>query len=102
MNKRAKREKDTLTAMLRIYCRDKHQADLELCTECGELFDYAYKRIDGCVLGNKKSTCAKCTIHCFKPEYRARIRKVMRYSGPRMIYKHPVLTIYHILDSRKK
>jgi len=30
------------------------------------------------------------------------VRKVMRYAGPRMIWKHPYLAIMHILvDSRR-
>ncbi len=102
MNKRIGREKKTLLAMMKIYCQDKHEAGKALCSECSEQLDYAYKRIDGCLLGDQKSTCARCSTHCFKSEYRARIRKVMRYSGPRMICKHPLLTIYHVLDSRKK
>ena len=35
--------------------------------------------------------------HCYKPEMRERIRQVMRYSGPRMITKHPVAAIRHLL-----
>jgi len=102
MNKRTGREKKTLLAMMRIYCRNKHKGGNALCSECIELLDYAYKRIDGCVLGDKKTTCARCAIHCFKSEYRMRIRKVMRHAGPRLIFKHPVLTVYHMLDSQKK
>ncbi len=102
MNKRISREKKTLLAMMRIYCRDKHEAGKKLCSGCNELLEYAYKRIDGRKLGDKKTTCARCAIHCFKPEYRVRIRKVMRYSGPRLIYKHPVLTAYHLIDSHFK
>jgi hypothetical protein len=26
----------------------------------------------------------------------------MRYSGPKMIFKHPVLAIKHIVDERRK
>ena len=26
----------------------------------------------------------------------------MRYSGPRMLFRHPVLTIYHFIDDGRK
>jgi hypothetical protein len=33
---------------------------------------------------------------------RERIRNVMRYSGPRMVYRHPVLALFHMVDGRRK
>jgi len=33
---------------------------------------------------------------------RSRIKTVMSYAGPRMIFKHPILAIYHVLDGRRK
>ena len=44
-----------------------------------------------------KTSCDACENHCYKPEMRERIRQVMRYSGPRMITKHPVAAIRHLL-----
>jgi hypothetical protein len=32
---------------------------------------------------------------------RERIRIVMRYSGPRMLYRHPILSIRHKMDGFK-
>lgn len=26
----------------------------------------------------------------------------MRYSGPRMIYKHPIAALWHMIDRRRK
>jgi len=102
VNNKNRREKQTLLAMINIYCRDKHEAGQKICFQCNELLQYACKRIDECQLGDKKTTCARCAIHCFKPEYREKVRAVMRYSGPRMLYNHPVLTFYHLIDSRFK
>ncbi|KUO64489.1 MAG: hypothetical protein APF84_10365 [Gracilibacter sp. BRH_c7a] len=101
-NKRLKREKKTLEAMTRLYCKDNHDSAQAMCTQCEELFHYACQRIDNCILGDKKTTCAKCPIHCFKPEYKDKIKKVMRHSGPKMIYKHPILAFYHLLDNKLK
>jgi hypothetical protein len=33
---------------------------------------------------------------------RERVKEVMRYSGPRMTYRHPLLAFFHLIDGRKK
>jgi hypothetical protein len=33
---------------------------------------------------------------------RENIRVVMRYSGPRMIYKHPIAAVWHMIDRGRK
>ena len=45
--------------------------------------------------GPDKPVCSKCPVHCYRPELRERIRGVMRYAGPRMLYRHPVLALRH-------
>ncbi|MFC2028652.1 nitrous oxide-stimulated promoter family protein [Chloroflexota bacterium] len=99
---RLDREAKTLQAMFNIYCRKKHGSQFELCTSCRELADYSFKRLDRCPFQEGKTTCANCPIHCYKPDMRERIREVMRFSGPRMLWVHPVLTIWHFLDNRRK
>jgi hypothetical protein len=32
---------------------------------------------------------------------RARVKAVMRYAGPRMLLRHPVLGIAHVIDGRR-
>jgi hypothetical protein len=98
---RLAREKKTVTAMLRIYCRGHHDSDGELCPDCVGLYEYAMCRLDRCPFGSEKPTCANCPIHCYKPAMRERIRQVMRYAGPRMLLRRPILAVLHQLDSRK-
>jgi len=33
---------------------------------------------------------------------RERIRSVMRYAGPRMMYRHPLLAFHHLIDGMRK
>jgi hypothetical protein len=33
---------------------------------------------------------------------REKVKKVMRYSGPRMLLHHPGLAMHHVIDGRKK
>ena len=99
---RIRREKQTVRAMVRIYCRDHHETSDALCGECGELLDYALSRLDHCPFGTDKTTCANCTVHCYKPAMRDRTKEIMRYAGPRMLLRHPILAVFHLLDRRRE
>lgn len=93
------RERQTIASMIDLYCHGQHNPQDGLCPECAALRDYAFCRLDRCPFGLEKPTCAKCPIHCYKPEMRAKVKEVMRYAGPRMILRHPVLSLLHQLDS---
>jgi hypothetical protein len=101
MFSRIKRESKTVEVMISDYCHDHHFAD-KRCLECAELLDYALERLNKCPFKEGKTTCAKCPVHCYKPDMRQRIRAVMRYAGPRMIYRHPILASFHLIDGRRK
>lgn len=98
---RIEREKRTVTAMIHLYCQEQHRVQDGLCGECSALQDYAMQRLERCPFQERKTTCAKCAVHCFKPNMREQIRVVMRYAGPRMLWKHPVLAVQHLMDSRR-
>ncbi len=85
-----------------LYCRHHHPSNGSLCQDCTELLEYANQRIDLCPYQENKPTCKICPIHCYKSDPREEIRKVMRYSGPRLILYHPVLTLMHLLDGKQK
>ena len=87
--------------MIELYCRGYHQTQKFLCEECRSLLAYAEDRLDKCPYQEQKPTCAKCPIHCYKPEMRHNVRAVMKYSGPRMIYRHPVEAFRHLMDERR-
>jgi predicted amidophosphoribosyltransferase len=95
------RERKTIQAMIRIYCRDHHQESQELCGTCRELLNYAVSRLDQCTFGSEKPVCSHCPIHCYRPQQREAIRSVMRYAGPRMILRHPLLAVFHLFQTRK-
>lgn len=95
---RFEREKKTLTTMIAIYCHDLHHTAGALCESCNALQDYAMGRLERCTFGPDKPKCADCPIHCYKPAMRAAIREVMKYAGPRMVLRHPVLALEHTLD----
>jgi len=96
------REAKTIEAMLRLYCRDHHGAEWALCAGCTPLLDYARERLAGCPYAEHKPTCARCPIHCYRPEMREQVRRVMRYAGPRMLLRHPILALLHLLDGLRR
>lgn len=100
MHPRLQRELKTLAAMTGLYCRGVHGSKA-LCPQCRELLDYGRARLQKCPYGGDKPTCAKCPVHCYRPDMRERVRAVMRYSGPRMLSRHPLLALRHMLDGRK-
>jgi hypothetical protein len=95
-------EKKTVEAMIKIYCKSHHESNSNLCTACDELLNYAHSRLDKCPFHEDKPTCANCTVHCYMPVMRGKIKTVMRYSGPRMIVSHPYLAIKHVAKSKRK
>ena len=89
-------EKTTVRHMIELWCRKKH-GEKELCVECRELLTYATVRLSRCKFGEKKTKCHKCPVHCYRPDMREKIREVMRLSGPRMIFHHPLEALRYIL-----
>jgi len=102
MSNRLEREKATVQMMIELYCKGHHHSERKLCSECQELSEYAMTRLAHCKFGEIKPTCAKCSVHCYKPEMRRRVKEIMRYSGPKMIYTHPIAAIRHLFDGTKK
>ena len=100
------REKRMVTQMIALYCRRQHSTPKgSLCPECQELRDYALARIDHCPFMETKTFCSACKVHCYSKEMQEKIREVMKYAGPRMLFVHPLLAIRHVhitLRNKKK
>lgn len=94
---RMKREKRTIEAMVRIYCRDHHLAR-DLCPDCAEFLEYAHRRLEKCRYQELKPTCGNCPVHCYKPSMKQKAIEVMKYSGPRMTLRHPYYAFMHLID----
>lgn len=104
IDKKRIKEKQVVSRMIHIYCHGKkHGHEKEtLCSQCQELLDYAMFRTDKCPHMESKTFCSNCQTHCYKPDMREKIRSVMRYSGPRIIFYHPFLAIDHLIQSFKE
>ena len=95
------REKETVSLMIGIYCRKKHGGKT-LCPDCAALDAYARERSDKCPFMEAKTFCTNCKVHCYSTEMREKIRQVMRFSAPKMIYHHPIMAIRHVIESKKE
>lgn len=99
---RRARELKTVETMVRMYCRAHgHERNGPLCSDCGALFDYASRRLERCVFGDAKPACANCVVHCYKADMREQIRVVMRWAGPRIMLRHPIMAIGHMIAERR-
>ncbi|MCK5739650.1 nitrous oxide-stimulated promoter family protein [bacterium] len=83
--------------MLHLYCRNQHGTHRDLCKSCRNLLAYVGERLAQCPFSENKWPCSNCRVHCYREPQRSQIRDVMRYSGPRMLWIHPVMAIRHLV-----
>jgi hypothetical protein len=95
------RERETVAVMIRLYCR-KHHGGEGICGECQQLHDYSRERLGHCPFQQGKTSCGKCAVHCYNLTMREKIREVMREIGPTMIWRHPFMGLFHIIDGLRK
>ncbi|WP_269746360.1 nitrous oxide-stimulated promoter family protein [Desulfogranum japonicum] len=101
-HKRIQREIRTVKLMIIKYCKEFHAPEHPPCLHCQALLAYALKRLSHCPYQEHKTTCSKCPTHCYNPSKQKYIREVMRYSGPRLMLSHPILTLLHVLDGFRR
>ena len=104
-------EKQTVFCMIRLWCRHQKHKPIpnkigvksvkDLCPDCFVLFEYAEKKRSNCRYGIDKPVCSICTTHCYQPDKREEIRKVMRYAGPRMMVHHPLRALVYLYRKRR-
>ena len=100
-----KREKElkTVAMMIEKYCRGVHKSERgKLCEECETLLSYVESRLSKCPHGDEKPFCSNCKIHCYKPDMRDKIKKIMRYSGPRTVFSHPIVSTKHLIETKRE
>jgi hypothetical protein len=85
-------EKQIVDEMILMYYTHEGRQESE---ECRHLREYAAKRTDNCPFMASKTFCSQCSVHCYGKVEKEQIRQVMRWSGPRLIFKHPILVMKH-------
>ncbi len=101
LSNRIEREKRTVENMVKMYCDHNHNKIGLICCDCNELLEFANDRINQCIFHEDKPVCSECKIHCYRKDMREKIKIVMRFAGPKMIFRHPILGIRHLIDKRR-
>ncbi len=101
LQSKREQEKRMVSEMILLYCRKNHHTR-RLCSDCQNLLDYAVERSNKCPFMGTKTFCSACKVHCYQPKMREKIRQVMRFSGPRMLFHHPIMAIRHFIEARKE
>lgn len=102
LEKKRYHEYKTVIFMIQFYCHGKHKTKKAmkgieyLCEDCKSLALYVKQRIEKCPFMETKTFCAMCKVHCYKADERKKIKAVMRFSGPKMLIYHPILTSKHL------
>lgn len=102
LTEKIEHEQQVVAQMIAIYCRGRHKTRQGLCEQCAELAAYARQRTENCPRMQQKTFCSICPVHCYTPVMREKIREVMRYAGPRMIWRRPLLALRHLLAMRRE
>lgn len=93
----SKQESALVHLMIRLYCKKNHHHRLGLCPDCQALYEYALFRKSKCPFRGQNTFCNTCPVHCYRPDMREAIRKVMRFSGPRLLFIHPIVALRHMV-----
>lgn len=99
VEKRRREELVTVGEIIKIYCRGhKHRREdgADLCPDCQAMADYALVRLEKCPRMDIKTFCSVCPIHCYGKQEAAKIKEIMRYGGPRMLWHHPLMALRHM------
>lgn len=55
-----------------------------------------------CPFKDNKKFCSNCKIHCYNQQMREKIKIIMRFSGSRLIFYHPVIALKHLIENFKE
>jgi RNase P subunit RPR2 len=95
-----------------VYCANRHTSDravviteepdlqslplhkYPVCEECSDFLLYAFERRLRCPL-EEKPICKHCTVHCYKPGHRDKVREIMRFSGQYLIKRGRLDLLWH-------
>ncbi|UCE60238.1 MAG: nitrous oxide-stimulated promoter family protein [Phycisphaerales bacterium] len=114
-NKTLRSDLKTLVKFVEVYCRHRHRqavradarvkvphlralvdSEVDLCPACRKLLAHAVVKRIRCPL-DPKPACKRCPSHCYSVPYRGEIRKVMKYSGKRLVLSGRLDYLRHLL-----
>lgn len=117
LNDKKRKDIRVLSEFIAVYCREQHKAEdskvfsinddklksvlgnkeIVLCGDCSKLLHHGIAKLLLCPY-DPKPACRKCETHCYAPDYRERIREVMRFSGPYLMKRGRLDLLLHYLS----
>ncbi len=104
----------TLVKFIEVYCDGQHADDSReavelkthdlkeltgkqprLCPDCQKLLAHALVKRTVCPM-DPKPQCKHCPKHCYHPNYRQKIKEVMKYSGKKLLMRGRVDYLLHL------
>jgi hypothetical protein len=112
LTRRERKDLEVLALFTSVYCRahqhgsrsplqatdpglqalSLHKAPV--CPACAEFLAYAFERRLRCPL-EEKPACKHCPMHCYKPDYRDKVRDIMRFSGKHLLRRGRLDLLWH-------
>lgn len=65
-----------------------------VCGDCRDFLAYAIERRRRCPL-EPKPACKHCPVHCYRHDYRERVRTIMRFSGRYLLLRGRIDLLWH-------
>ncbi|WP_300377834.1 nitrous oxide-stimulated promoter family protein [Brachyspira sp.] len=106
INKKIDYEKKMVFYMIELYCKYEHSeyhknrtktfGNKSICKECEDIYNYACERTSKCRFISTKTFCSACSSHCYKKDMKEKIKKIMTFSGKRMLFHKPILALKHV------
>lgn len=113
MNKLTKLQKSDIKLIgkfVEVYCQGEHAlvernffqlpetlGQRSLCQECTDFMQYAITRRMKCPQEKQKPSCKRCRIHCYNKANLEKVKKIMAYSGKKLILCGRLDYIWHYL-----
>jgi hypothetical protein len=112
LSKREKKDIKVLAKFVEVFCRATHEAEktvftvkapplrglwkrpVLLCPDCARLLAYGLAMRLSCP-NDPKPLCKNCPNPCYRPDYRGRIREVMKFAGLYLIKRGRIDLLYH-------
>lgn len=97
------KEIETVSLMIGLYCQKKHGTKKgELCPECRQLLDYVKFRRMKCRGVTKSPSARTAAFIVINRICSEKIARVMRFSGPKMVFYHPVIAFSHLAETKRQ
>lgn len=98
---RREKERRLLSCMVAYYCRKNHGNRVRLCPECADVDRFIRQRCH-CPRQEATRLCRSCPAQCGRPELKEKLRRMVRYACPRMLFRHPVTVSRYVAAARRE